>query len=711
MNLHRVARAGTPALILLVSGAAFGGVFAGCSNSSGGGGASAASASTVAATTSGNSGAGSAANPIPQAPASQGTGIGTYNAELQLLWDDMRPQVLPQLSQLVSTQLQGQRYASSAVEVEIQNVALGPNTDMAVAPGLLAVDSKGLTLRAPVQGRWKVELLADVRVQVNVGSLSPAVSLPLTITLEGLWVEVAAEFDDRDPTRPTLRRIGQPQLDFTLKLDSPNPLVAQLTGVLSRPVDWIAQQAVMLAINSILPQLGNVAGIPGPIPAESAPFLTDSGRATPFEEVVQNVHLKARQVNMPHWPVLSAFMDTPQTDTWLEGYRRGGVGNLGSVVDYEGGGDSAIWTGHTLAAEAFRYGVTGDSLALDSVGHLLKGVGALLDVNGGNGLLARNAAPEASLAGQAIVKAGVFRRAQLFGETWVGRQGSNGISRDQYSGVMFGLSMAYEHVPQVRADCVYRIRMILDYLIANDWIVDEDRAAWNGTTGSRGPTFWFGVNYQKLAFLLIGHRVDPARYAAEIARWGALSETAWLGMWTSTMGTDHYYKFNLVHVGLFNYFRLETDPQRWQDLRRGYAMLERYVGRHRNAHFDLIQTSIDPATQAVKFPSIREAVRQFMDQPHREVAPAVIDLSAIQWVNLTQYGYSNQAGGGFSLQQTTQTFPSAPLDVHLRRPSGHFQWQRDPFSAATPNQGNPRLEKVGLDLMLPYWMGRHLGAF
>lgn len=707
MKRELVTKAGALMLAPLVP-LILGGAFAGCSNSSGGG---APAAATVAGSTSASGSGSAASNPIPPAPASLGTPLATFNEELQLVWDDLRPQVLPQLSQLLATQLQGKRYASSAVEVEVQNVALGANTDMATAPGLLRLDTQGIVLRAPVQGRWRLELEADLRVQLNVGSLSPAVSLPVTMTLEGLWVEVAADLDDSDPTRPVLRRIGQPQLDFTLKLDSQNPLVAQLTGVLSRPADWIAQQAVALAINSLLPQLGSVQGIPGAIPVDGAAYLSDSGRATPFEEVAQNVSLKARQVNMPHGPVLSAFMDTPQTDTWLEGYRRGGIGNLGSVVDYEAGGDSAIWTGHTLAAEAFRYGVTGESLALDSVGHLLKGVGALLDVNGGSGLLARNAAPERSLAGQAIVRAGVFRRAQLFGETWVGRQGSNGISRDQYSGVMFGLSMAYEHVPQVRAECAYRIQMILDYLIANDWIVDEDRSAWNGATGSRGPTFWLGVNYQKLAFLLIGHRVDPARYGSELARWGALSGTAWLGMWTSTMGTDHYYKFNLVHVGLYNYFRLETDPQRWQDLRRGYAMLERYVGRHRNPHFDLIQTSIDPAAKAVKFPSIREAIRQFLDQPHREVAPAVIDLSGVQWVNLPQFGYSNQAGGGFSLQQTTQAFPTEPLDVHLRRPSGHFQWQRDPFSPATPNQGNPRLEKVGLDLLLPYWMGRHLGAF
>jgi hypothetical protein len=47
----------------------------------------------------------------------------------------------------------------------------------------------------------------------------------------------------------------------------------------------------------------------------------------------------------------------------------------------------------------------------------------------------------------------------------------------------------------------------------------------------------------------------------------------------------------------------------------------------------------------------------------------------------------------------------------LRRYTGNFAWQRDPFSPNTPNAGNVRSEKHGLDAVLPYWMGRFLGAF
>ncbi|MCA8926169.1 MAG: hypothetical protein KDD82_30460 [Planctomycetes bacterium] len=664
-------------------------------------------------TSSGGTPGGGGASTLPQAPPSQGAPLAVYNGGIQDVWDRMRPQVISQLDALVAQNLNNQLYSNSTLTVEVVNANLSQGSDMTIAPGFTQLDTSHLVLRAPVQGAWKVVLAANLRVTLNVGSFSPAIDVPVEIVLDALSLEVDAVLDDSDPTRPVLQRIGQPKVDFTLRIDSTNALAQRLTGVLTAPANWLAQQAISVTLFALLPNLQGIQGIPGSIPGDGAPPLVDSGTQTPFEEVVDNVELKLRRVNQPHGTVLMAAMDTPATDSWLDAYRNGGPGVQGAPLSYGSPGDSAIWTGHYLAAEAYRYAVTGSSLALDNVGHTLKGIGALIDVNGSSGLLARGAAPEASSAGQTIVNSssGVFRRAQLYGETWVGYQGGIGISRDQYSGVFFGLSVAYELVPPARADCELRIKQMLDYLIAHNWIVDEDRATWNGQNGSRGPTFWAPGSYQQLAFLLIGHRMDPPRYSAALAAAGPLAELAWLSAWTATFGVDHYYKFNLSHIGFYNYFRLETDPTRWQAMRRAYAMQERYVGHHRNPHFDLIQTSIDPSTAVDLYGSSREAMRQFLGTLHRELAPSVIDLSGVTWVTHQQFSYSNTSTGGFTLGGSTVQHPSEPLPMHLRRPSGHFIWQRDPFTPATPNQGNPRSEKPGLDLVLPYWMGRYMGAF
>jgi hypothetical protein len=706
MHPHRPKKISTVAIVLL----GFGALATGCSTKR----RSVSTLSTAAGASSGSTAPASSAgatSAIPTAPASQGNGLDAFNAELQVMWDELLPIVMDQLRQATATGLQGQRYSKGSLEVEIVNARLGRQTDMSVAPGLTRMDPTHLALRVPIRGTWTLALEADLRVRLSVGSFSPAIHLPVTIVLDDMTFDMAVDFDTSDPTRPTIQRVGQPQVHFTLKIDSSSSLLSQLTGALGRPANWFAQRALATGLAAVMPQLNGLQGLPGAVPADGAAPYVDSGVATPFEEVVENVELKIRAVHQPHGPLMLAIMDQPNTDSWLDGYRNGGPGVSGSVVGYEGSHDCAIFTGMYLAAESFRYAATGDSLALDSVGWTLSGVGALLDVNGGTGLLARIAAPVNSLAGQWLSKKTWYRSATIRGETWIGYQTAKGITRDQYSGVMFGLSVAYELVPQVRADAARRIEMILDYLIANDWVIDEDRAAWNGTNGSRGPVVWAGINYQKLACLLIGHRVNPAKYASPLAQAGPLAESAWIGLWLNTLGLEHYYKFNLADIGLFNYFRLETDPTRWQQLHRGYAMLRRYVGHHRNPHFDLIETSVDPHRRGVLWPSARESLRRFMNRNHRAVAPAVVDLSGVSWVSYTQTNYSNTRQGAFSAGTTTVQIPSEPLDIVLRKPTGQFLWQRGPFSPATPNQGDPHEEKHGLDLVLPYWMGRYLGAF
>jgi hypothetical protein len=345
------------------------------------------------------------------------------------------------------------------------------------------------------------------------------------------------------------------------------------------------------------------------------------------------------------------------------------------------------------------------------VKHALGGIGKLLDANGSTGLLARNAAPVGSQVEQRMPDK--FRTTVVDGVPWTTRQAGHGISRDQYMGVFWGLSMTYELVddPAVRAKCQRRLEMMLDYLIANDWVVTEDRPALGTTPHSRGPMFWAGIGYQKMTQLLAGHRMNQTKYAAQVAANGPLSETAWLGAWGSVLSLGHYYKFNLSHTTYHNYFRLETDPQRWQDFNRAFQILRRYVGHHRNAHFDLIAASIDPSLEPVLHPQTREVMRGFLRRNHREVAPAVVDLSHVVWVPVTQSVYQNVSGGSLAVRTTTTLMPSEPLDVELRKRSGNFIWQRNPFEPNTAGSGNPRSEKHGLDAVLPYWMGRFYGAF
>src|SRR6266705_695175 len=52
------------------------------------------------------------------------------------------------------------------------------------------------------------------------------------------------------------------------------------------------------------------------------------------------------------------------------------------ITGYTRCGDSATWTGHYLAAEAFRYRVTFAPEALQNIGNALTGITRLIDVTG-----------------------------------------------------------------------------------------------------------------------------------------------------------------------------------------------------------------------------------------------------------------------------------------------------------------------------------------
>src|SRR5262249_54512727 len=73
------------------------------------------------------------------------------------------------------------------------------------------------------------------------------------------------------------------------------------------------------------------------------------------------------------------------------------------IVSYTHCGDSAIWTGHYLAAEAFRYRVTRSGDALNNVKAALSGLAAMLNVTGTN-LLSRCLIPMNSPYAQAIIQ-------------------------------------------------------------------------------------------------------------------------------------------------------------------------------------------------------------------------------------------------------------------------------------------------------------------
>src|SRR5204863_3054624 len=194
-----------------------------------------------------------------------------------------------------------------------------------------------------------------------------------------------------------------------------------------------------------------------------------------------------RRLHMPYGTILDPVFAS--SDPASPGYSQ--------IVGYTRAGESALWTRHYLAAEAFRYQVTRSPDALANAWEALRGIDSLLNITGSD-VLARCLVPVNSPYAAAIQQEeagnGIYY-SNLAGQPyfWVGN-----TSRDQYSGVVFGLSVAYNMIDDanLRALIQQDLTRILNYLLAHNWnVVMPD--------GRISTTFTFRPD-QQLSFLQAG---------------------------------------------------------------------------------------------------------------------------------------------------------------------------------------------------------------
>jgi hypothetical protein len=359
----------------------------------------------------------------------------------------------------------------------------------------------------------------------------------------------------------------------------------------------------------------------------------------------------------------------------------------GTVVDrYTRGGDSAIWTGHYLAAEALRYGVTKSPDALENARRALAGLKGL--VNGpGNGVLARVRVPvawEDTTDKRAIITEeaghGVYQVSKKKGAYyWIGN-----TSRDQYVGVFFGLATAYDQIdesadPEFRKTVGWIATRLLDHLLANDWAVRMP--------DGRVSTVFTGRFDQQLMLLQVGRHVNPDRYAITYEKYRKKYATYVTVPIALEVQDEHdsYFKFNLDYATLYTLIRLEEPASRYLSrYTAAYATLRTATADHGNAHFNAIDRALRGPDAGRDFET-RALLREWLVRPRRDTH---VDLT----------GVYTACGPGRACE---------PIPVRLRVPTD-FLWQRSPFQLEGGSDG--RIEGAGIDYILPYWMSRLSGV-
>ena len=123
-----------------------------------------------------------------------------------------------------------------------------------------------------------------------------------------------------------------------------------------------------------------------PITAVSIVLPVVSSRAIAAEADALAITRNIQARHLPFGTVLDPVFASPTSD---------------QIMTYSRCGDSALWTGFYLAAESYRYKVTGAADALANVKQLLLGIKALSDITGYN-VLSRCLVPLSSPYGASI---------------------------------------------------------------------------------------------------------------------------------------------------------------------------------------------------------------------------------------------------------------------------------------------------------------------
>ncbi len=453
--------------------------------------------------------------------------------------------------------------------------------------------------------------------------------------------------------------------------------------------------------------------------------------------------------------------------------------------------DSAIWTAHYLAAASYRYaaesqdsatGASADARA--GVELALGGIEALFDVTEGaiavagelrapvraTGLLSRTLMSDEPEFEQLDFKEPLNERecyylktssspsppregrpsaavaAQAAGNTRYGYGCSDQqpVSRDQYIGVMMGLTVANRLIddPGVKARTQRLLERAIAFLVDNEWNIHlppEERIQTN-----------FIGNFEKqLAILRIGKTLDPKKYGVLYDYVAQASELAWLPAWVSTIDIrSQYYKFNLLQSGLVAALLLEENPA----LRANYlAVMDLAwgaVGHHRNAYFELlrvlVRTSEAERTMLLDMKSVYDSDPQSSTTLREEITAVLGEwvarrnndrmrstegllLNRVPDVDFIVGLWPGAVGEYLEIDGGSRVLAvkALPLDKRPSRESMDFIWQRQPFEVAMNHEADrteaPDASEIlakgqnglwreapGVDYLIAYWLARHL---
>jgi hypothetical protein len=373
---------------------------------------------------------------------------------------------------------------------------------------------------------------------------------------------------------------------------------------------------------------------------------------------------------------------------------------------YGSGGDTLLFTGFSVAASAFHYGVgQPDVESQHDLEQRLKrqlgGLHLLTNCTGTPGVLARCAAPAAEAGRFASRQSGDFTGrspAGLF-DPWGAPYPEviyyTRATKDQLTGLVLGLAATLEFGSPSLRDAAAQIGVdVFMHLERHAWRI-RDHEGKNDTSADDVD------DMLKAAVLAMAWRAHvrlarprapeiEALYRQELEQF---TQRAWiLSQGDRFNNFQQYYGFSLRSARALTIWLL--DPAAREDMAAWHAaFVWRFTRFHSNAW--------------------HAAVRAVMvDDPDARLQAvlALKDASLRPSRNFSSPFHGQEEGPGFfcAAFNDTEAFVVSP---RLREPAGYWTWQHAPWSVGhgPPDHQGPQ-EVSGLDLVLPYWLLRVRGG-
>lgn len=383
-------------------------------------------------------------------------------------------------------------------------------------------------------------------------------------------------------------------------------------------------------------------------------------------------------------------------------------------------GDQVIWSGHLLAAEAFRYAAARTRAERENAKtmarKLVVGMSDLLELGSAlrDGVLAKTMWRETSGrwgSGPRFVPASETGRNPIFVNTIrdVTYAGESEPTTDQYLGFFLGSALAYELIDDEVLQ--NQIRSNINRLISNlEWsqfklFITNDQNDFAAIRTAHPNKFYltdslegrqwlwseaFLKDYQRLLAILAVHGYVNGNYRL-LNTYGRIAEFSWLPVWIDTFETHRsYFKFNLNHGYFFLLMRYDPDPFRRTYYDTALSYLRAATGHHENAYFDLVRIFVrsgEPET------TLSRALNTMRLYTKREPTNNLTD-SSVQKTSYTPFSLTDASA---------EIIARYPLPAHRRSSYNgrDFIWQRSPFTVTEGIGGGP---SAGIDFLLPYWM-------